>query len=105
MQGDGSALGGNFVMNTSFKVMDSSSVLSKFGLDIEVLDIRNTDVILGLSWLTKNRFLGNTVGRCLRNVNSRQVIPCPVSWIPEDLIMEEEPLEDNRILLIMDASE
>ena len=56
-QGDGRYLGGNFVVNTTFKVMDSSLVLGKFGMDAEVL------------------------------------------------IMEEEPLEDGEILLIIDASE
>ena len=41
----------------------------------------------------------------MRNVNTGQVIPCSVRWIPEVLIMEEEPLEDGKILLIIDASE
>ena len=45
-QGDGSHLGGNFVVNTRFKVMDSSLVLVKFMMDAEVLDIGNRDVIL-----------------------------------------------------------
>ena len=49
-QEDGSSLGGNFVLNTTFKVMDSSLVLGKFAMDTEVLDIGNRDVILGLSW-------------------------------------------------------
>ena len=48
-QGDESHLGGNFVVNTTFKVMDSSSVLDKFMMDAEVLDIGNRDMILGLS--------------------------------------------------------
>ena len=48
-QGDGSSLGGNFVVNRSFKVMDSSSVLGKFPVNSEVLDIGNRDVILRLS--------------------------------------------------------
>ena len=39
------------MVNTLFKVMDSSSVLSKFAMDAEVLRIGNRDVILGLSWL------------------------------------------------------
>ena len=47
-------MGGYFVVNTWFKVMDSSSVLGKFAMDGEVLDIGNQDVILGLSWLTEN---------------------------------------------------
>ena len=55
-QGDGSSLGGNFVVNTTFKVMDSSSTLDKFTIDAEVLDIGNRDVILGLSWLAENGF-------------------------------------------------
>ena len=40
-------------MNTTFKVMDLCSVLGKFAMDAEVLDIGNRDVILGLSWLTE----------------------------------------------------
>ena len=54
VQVDGSFLGGNFVVNTTFKVMDLSSVLGKFGMDAEVLDIGNRDVILGLYWWMEN---------------------------------------------------
>ena len=68
------------------------------------MDIGNKDVILELSWLTENGFSVNTQDRCLRNVNSGQVIPCSVRWILEVLIIEEEPLEDGEILLIIDAS-
>ena len=46
-----------------------------------------------------------TQDRCLKNVNSGQVIPYYVRWIPEVLIMEEEPLEDGEILLMIDTSE
>ena len=46
----------------------------------------------------------DTQERRLRNVNIGQVIPCSVRWILEVLIMEEEPLEDGEILLIIDAS-
>ena len=77
-QGDGSSLRGNFVVNTTFKVMDSSSVLDKFGMDAKVLDIGNRNVILGLSWLAENGFLMDTQVRCLRNVNTGQVISCSV---------------------------
>ena len=69
-QGDGSYLGGNFVVNTTFKVMDSSSVLEKFPIDAEVLNIGNRDVILGLFWLTENGFSVDTQDRCLRNLNT-----------------------------------
>ena len=55
-QGDGSSLGEYFVINTLSKVMDSSLGLGKFGLDVEVLDIGNRDIILELSWLTENGF-------------------------------------------------
>ena len=48
-QPDGSSLGGNFVVNTTCKVMDSSSILGKFAMDAEVLDIGNRDLKLGLS--------------------------------------------------------
>ena len=59
-QGDGSSLVANFVANTTFKVMDSSSILDKFAMDAEVLDIGNRNVILGLSWLTENGFSVDT---------------------------------------------
>ena len=104
-QGDGNHLGGNFVVNTTCKVIDSSSVLGKFAMDAEVLDIANRDVILRLSWLTENRFSVDTQHRCLRNVNTGQVIPCSLWWNPQVLMMEEEPLEDGEILLIIEASE
>ena len=61
-----------------FKVMDSFLVLGKFGIAAEVLGIGNRDVLLGLSWLAENGFSINTWNRCLRNVNSGQVIPCSV---------------------------
>ena len=85
--------------------MELSSILGKFAMDAEVLDIGNRDVILGLSLLTENGFSVDTQDRCLRNVNTGQVIPYSVRWIPEVLIMEEEPLEDGEILLIIDISE
>ena len=44
-EGDGSSLGGNFVLNTTFKVKNSSFVLGQFVVDAEVLDIGNRDVI------------------------------------------------------------
>ena len=47
--GDGSSLGGNFVVNTSFKVMYSSLVMCKYAVDAEVLDNGNRNVILRLS--------------------------------------------------------
>ena len=104
-QGDGSSLGRNFVVNTMFKIMNLSSVLGKFAMDAEVLDIGNRDVILGLTWLTENGFSVDTQDKCLRNVNTGQVIPWSVRWIPKVLIIEEELLEDGKILLIIDASE
>jgi len=49
-QGDGSTLsGGNYVVNSSFRIYSKSSLLGKFSLDAEVLDIGKKDVILGLS--------------------------------------------------------
>ena len=77
-QGDGSFVGGNFVVNTSFNVRDSSWVLCKFAMDAEVLDIGYRDMILRVSWLTENGFSVDTEERCLRNDNSGQVIPCAV---------------------------
>ena len=80
-QGEGSHLsGGNFIINTSFKVFDLVSsttcptVLCKFSVDAEVLDIGNKDWILGLSLLTENGFLVDTQERCLRHAISGLVI-------------------------------
>ena len=100
-----SSLEGNYVVNTSFKLMDSSFILDKFAMHAQVFDIGNRDVILDLSWLTENGCLVDTQNRCLKNANTSQVIPCSVRWIPKVLIIEEEPLEDSGILLIIDASE
>jgi predicted aspartyl protease len=78
-QGDGSHLsGGNFVINTGFKVFSSGMELGKFSLDAEVLDIGKKDVVLGLSWLKENGFVVDPVGRCLRNISTGLVIPCSV---------------------------
>ena len=59
-QGDGSHLsGGKFIVNKSFNGFDLVSsttcptLLRKFSLYAEVLDIGNKDCILGLSWLTE----------------------------------------------------
>ena len=104
-QGDGSSQGGNLVVNTSWKVMDCSSVLSKFAKDAEVMYSGNWDIILGLSWLTENGFSVDPWDKCLRNVNRRQVMPCSVRWILEVVIMEEESLADSIILLIIDRRE
>ena len=78
-QGDRNQLGGNFVVNTMFKVMDFYSVLGKFGMDTEVLVIGNTDIILVLSWLTENAFVVDTQDRYLRNVKSDKVIRCSIA--------------------------
>ena len=42
-QGYGSCMRGKFIVNTSFKTMDFSAVLSEFAIDIETLDIWNMD--------------------------------------------------------------
>ena len=70
-QGDGSHLsGGNFIVNTSFKVVNlvlpatAPTVLYKILLHAEVLDIGNKDCISCLSWLTENSFLVDTQHRC-----------------------------------------
>jgi len=56
-QGDGRSLAGNFVGNTGFRILDSSSVVGKFLIDAEILYIRNWDVILSYSWLIETGFL------------------------------------------------
>ena len=77
-QGDESYLGANFVVNATFKFMNSSLVLGKFAMDAEVLYMGNWDVVLGLSWLTENGFSVDTQDRCLRNVSTRQLFSCSV---------------------------
>ena len=99
-------------MNTSFKVFDfvssptSPTVLSKFSLDAEVLDIGNKDCILGLSWLTENGFIVDTQDRCSRNAISGLVIPCSVRCIPSVTVvdLDLEPLEDGEIVLIISSA-
>ena len=80
-------------------------LLDKFAIDVELLDIGNRDNILSLSLLIENRFMVDTYDRCLKNVNTSQVVSCSPKWIPEVLIMEDGTLEDGKILLIIDASE
>ena len=58
--------------------MDSYSVVGKFAIDADVLDIENMDCMLGLSWLMEKGFSVDTQDRYLRNVNTGQVIPCSV---------------------------
>ena len=78
-QEDGSILsGGNYVVNSLFRVYSKGSLLAKFSLDAEVLDIGKKDVILGLSGLDENGFMVDTQERCLRNVETGLVIPCSV---------------------------
>ena len=51
----------------------------------------------------ENGFLVDTQHRCLRKVRTSEVIPCSVKYIPSVLVIEEEPLEDSQIGLIIDA--
>jgi len=78
-QGGGSTLaGGKYVVNTTFKVFSEGSLLSRFILDAEVLDIGKRDVILGLSWLEEHGFWVDTQARCPRKYLSGLVIPCSI---------------------------
>ena len=107
-QGDGSTLAaGKYVVNTTFKVFFEGSLLGRFTLDAEVLEIGKQDVILGLSWLEEHGFWVDTQARCLGKDLSGLVIPCSIRWIPSVSILglDLEPLEDGEILLIIDASE
>ena len=104
-QGDGSYLRGNLVLNMTIKVTDSYSVLGKFAMDAEILDIANGDVILGFSVLMEHGLSVDIQDMCLRKVNPGQVIPGSDRCLPEVLIVEEEQLVDCEILLIIDGSE
>ena len=68
------------------------------------MNIENKDMILQLFWLTENRFLVDNQDSSLSNVSTSQVMPCSVTCIPLVLIMEAKPLENGKILQIMDAS-
>jgi len=60
-QGDGSTLaGGKYVVNTTFKIFSEGSLLGRFTLDAEVLDIGKRDIILGHSWLEEHGFRVDT---------------------------------------------
>jgi len=107
-QGDGSTLSGeNYVVNSSFRIYSKGSLLGKFSLDVEVLDIGKKDVILGLSWLVENGFMVDTQERCLRNVETGLVIPCSMRWIPSVILIDVdvEPMLDGDVLLILDVRE
>ena len=96
-------------MNTCFKGFDlvssptSPTVLGKFSLYAEVLDIGNKNCILRLSWLTENGFLDDTQQRYLRHTISGLVIPCSVRWIPSVNVLDLhlKQLEDGEIVLII----
>jgi len=107
-QGDGSTLaGGKYVVNTMFKVFSKGSLLGRFTLGAKVLDIGKRDIILGLFWLEEHGFWVDTQARCLRKDLSGLVITCSIRFIPSVSILDLdlEPLEDGKILLIIDASE
>ena len=71
------------------------------------MNIGNKDCILGLSWLTENGFLVDTQERCGTNAISGVIIPGSVRWIPSLTILDLhlEPLEDGKIVLLIDLSE
>ena len=62
---------------------------------------------MGISWFVENGFSIDVEARCLRNVTTGLVIPFSVRYIPTVTVIdiEEEPLEDGEMLLIIDASE
>ena len=66
------------MVKTSFKIKESSSVLGKFAIDAEVLNLGNRDMILGLSWLMENGLWVDIQHRGLKSVNTGQVIPSSV---------------------------
>jgi len=64
-QGEGSTIArGKYVGNTKFKVFSEGSLLGRFTLDAEVLEIGKRDDILGLSCLEKHGFWVDTQAKC-----------------------------------------
>lgn len=103
-QGDGRFLRQNLLVNTSSKVMDSTSVKGKFEMNAEALNIGNRDMILGLSWLRESGFSVDTQIRCLRNIRTGQLISYSIRQISLLVIIEEKIMEDYKILQIFDSS-
>ena len=105
--------GGKFIVNTSLQVFDFvssptySTVSGKFSLDAQVLNIEDQNCLLRLSWLTENSFLVDAEEHCLKYAVPGLVITCSVTWIPlvAVLNLNVEPLVDDEIVLIIDASE
>jgi len=48
--------GGKYMVNTTCKIFSEGSLLSRFRLDAEVLNIGKQDINLGLSWLEEYGF-------------------------------------------------
>ena len=59
----------------------SSSFFNKFCLDAEVFDIRQKEVILGLSWLKENGFSVDVPNFRLINEISGVIIPCTTRYL------------------------
>jgi len=78
-QGDGSTLArGKYVVHTVFKIFSEGSLLGRFTLDAEVLDIGKQDIVLELSWLEEHGFWVDTQARCLKKDLSGLVISCSI---------------------------
>ena len=69
-QGDRSIVEKSFVPNVICQRVDSFLGLDKLAMDTAVWDIRNGDIMLGLSWLTNKGFLVQGQESCLKYVNT-----------------------------------
>jgi len=75
-------------VNTIFKVFSEESLLDRFTLDAEVLDIGKQDIILGLSLYQKHAFWVDTQGRCLRKDLLGLVIPDSIRYIHSITVLD-----------------
>ena len=73
----------------------------------DVLDIGERHIVLSLSWLQENGFVVDPVGRYLRNMKKSLILSCSAQWITSVslLNLDTEPLEDVKIVLIIEARE
>ena len=84
------------------------AVINKFLLDVEVFNIGQKEVVLGLSWLKEIGFSVDVPNS--RLISFTTVIPCTVKNLPSiQLIsideLNELELEEGELLLIFDTKD
>ena len=109
--------GGSYIGNSSFRFLGQDPIsvtpiltstlpplpqLTKWSLDMEVLDIGRRDLILGLSWLEEHRFLVDTIRKQLIRKDGFKV-SCRKRKIAQIMVMEGN-IEEGDTMLLVDAA-